>query len=257
MMLIMKHFFGPEDASTACGMFTAAHIISLVICLALVAVCVALSLKLSDGGIKRITVIIAVFVTVTEIIKIIYKISYSYVYPLDLILPISYCSLFIYSTWMCAYGKGLVYRAGASFITGGCIVGGLAFLIVPATSLMMHPIYHYLSIHSMLFHSSMVYLGIIYLYRGIVRLDMRSFKVYSVYVLITCAVAIILNVSTGSNLMLLTFPVNIPIAIIDQLASSFPYLYTLCAIAVYLFMPYLVAALIQKIIKGRNACENI
>jgi len=246
---MLKIFFSPENTDTACGMFTLPHIISLAMCLALVGACVYFSKSLSDGTIKRITFILAITFTVMEIIKIIYKLCLGYTEYLDYYLPISFCSLFIPSLWLCACCKGAPYRIGASFIRFGCVVGGLAFLIVPATSLMMHPIYHYLSIHSMLFHSAMVYMGVVFILRREVPVTKSSFLTYCSFVLATCVVAISLNLITGSNLMLLSFPVNIPIALLNSIASKIPALYTAGASVAYVFIPFGIMMLVELISK--------
>ena len=250
---MLKIFFSRESTETACGMFTLPHIISLTLCLILIGVCVYFSKNFSARIEKRIIKILAFTFTVMEIIKIIYKIYWGYTEYLDYYLPISFCSLFIPSLWLCGYGKGLSYRIGYCFIRYGCLVGGLAFLIVPATSLMMHPIYHYLSIHSMLFHSAMVYLGVIFLMRKEKFSIKSAFLTYISFVLSACCAAIILNLITGSNLMLLAFPLNIPVKVVNTVAASLPAVYTLCAVAVYTLFTFGVSFglrwLIDKIIK--------
>ena len=243
---MLKLFFAPENTETACGMFTLPHIISLVLCLALICAAVYFSRKLSDGQIKKIIRILAYAFTAMEIIKIIYKIALGYTDKLDYFLPLSFCSLFIYSLWLCGYGRGLAYKIGAAFVRGGCIVGGLAFLIVPATSLMMHPVYHYLSIHSMLFHSAMVYLGIIFLIRKPVLLDKSTLTVYSCFVLGASIIAIILNILTGSNLMLLSFPLNIPVELVNTVYEKIPALYTAGAVLLYVIIPAGVSIILEK-----------
>ena len=242
-------FFSPESAETACGMFTLPHIISLILCLIFIGIAVYFSRNLSDTALKKITRILAYVFTAMEIIKIIYKIAHGYTDKLDYFLPISFCSLFIYCLWLCGFGKGIAYRIGSAFIVCGCFTGGLAFLFVPATSLMMHPVYHYLSIHSMLFHSAMVYLSIVYIIKAVLPIFNKNvFYTYCSFVLLASIIAIMLNILTGSNLMLLTFPVNIPIGIINTVAESIPALYTAGAVALYVILPYGVAVLMEKLI---------
>ena len=248
---MLKIFFSPENTDTACGMFTLPHILSLIFCLALIGVCVFYTRRLSDGAVLKITRILAIVFTAMEIIKIIYKFALGYTQYLDFYLPISFCSLFIYALWFSGYGRGIVKKLGDVFVSAGCIVGGLAFLIVPATSLMVHHIFHYLSIHSMLYHSAMVYMGITYLLRGRVRLNKSALCINLIYVGSGCLIAILLNVITDSNLMLLAAPINIPVKIVNDLASSIPALYTVIASAVYLFIPYGVAVILQKYIFDR------
>ena len=87
---------------------------------------------------------------------------------------------------MAGFFKGKIREIGMSFIVGGGILAGIAFLIFPTTSLMMHPIYHYLSIHSMLFHSLMVYLGIVCYLKKMFVFNKKGYLSYIVFCLIFC-----------------------------------------------------------------------
>ena len=253
---MLKLFFSPENTETAAGMFTLPHIITLTLCLTFVGIAVYFSKSLSDKAIKKIIRILAIVFTAMEIIKIIYKFALGYTDKLDYFVPISFCSLFIYCLWFCGYGKGIIYKLGSVFVTFGCITGGLAFLIVPATSLMMHPIYHYLSIHSMLFHSAMVYLGILFTIRSAEKVSKKTFLIFSAFILGTSVVAIVLNLITGSNLMLLSFPVNIPVYILNYLANKFPPLYTVVASIIYVILPWGVSVVIDFIAHRRSCCNK-
>lgn len=246
---MLKIFFSPENAETAAGMFTPPHLIFLTLCLISIGIAVYFSRNLSEKSITKIIRIFAVVFTAMEIIKIIYKLVLGYTDKLDYFVPISFCSLFIYCLWFCGYGKGIIYKLGSVFMSFGCIAGGLAFLIVPATSLMLHPIYHYLSIHSMLFHSAMVYLGILFTIRGKERVSKRSFLIFSAFILGTSVVAIILNLLTGSNLMLLSFPVNVPVYILNYLAENLPVIYTIVVSITYVILPWGVSVIIDFIVK--------
>ncbi len=245
---MLKIFFSPENTETACGMFTLPHIISLTLCLILIGVLVYFSKNLTQKDTAKITRISAVVFTGMEIIKIVYKIYWGYTEYLDYYLPISFCSMFIPALWLRGYGKGIFKEIGYCFIRYGCLVGGLAFLIVPATSLMMHPVYHYLSIHSMLFHSAMVYFGVIFLIRREKSVTKKDFLTYSAFVFGVCLTAIILNLITGSNLMLLAFPLNIPVEIVNTVATEIPALYTVCAVIVYTLFTFGVAFALERLI---------
>jgi hypothetical protein len=246
---MLKLFFSPENAETAAGMFTPPHLIFLTLCLIFVGIAVYFSRNLSEKSITKIIRIFAIVFTAMEVIKIIYKFALGYTDKLDYFVPISFCSLFIYCLWFCGYGKGILYKTGSVFMSVGCITGGLAFLIVPATSLMMHPIYHYLSIHSMLFHSAMVYLGVLFTIRKAESVSKKTFFIFSAFIIGTSVVAVTLNLITGSNLMLLSFPVNIPVNILNYLANKLPPLYTVVASVTYVLLPYGVFAIIDLITK--------
>jgi hypothetical protein len=183
-----------------------------------------------------------------EIIKIIYKFAVKDTSQLDFWLPLSFCSLFIYTLWMVAYGRGIIKAIGLAFIVGGCFTGGLTFLIMPATSLMANPIFHYLSIHSMLFHSCMVYICIMYMLKGNFRANIKNYKYFFLFVFSIAIICIILNSIFKCNLMVIAGPVNIPIKAINTVAAKLPWLYTICATLVYCVVPYAVSMALDKLI---------
>ena len=230
--------FSRPNSETACGMFTLPHIISLIICLIIVGLAIYFSRKLNENKIKLITKIMAYVFTIWEIAKIIFKFIIDDAKYLDHWVPLYFCSLFIVALWLCAYGKGRVYKLGESFIIGGCIVGGFAFLVVPATSLMDYPVYHFLSIHSMVYHSSMLYIGILYIWRKKFKLDLSAFINYSVFVGFFGVLSIILNLILDQNFMILTRPVNIPIEFLNVIAKNVPWLYTVGALMLYIAIPF-------------------
>ncbi len=248
--------FSKPNSETACGMFTLPHIISLIICLGLVVLAIYLSRKFDEKRIKLTTKIMAYVFTVWEIAKIIFKLVINDTI-LDHWLPLYFCSLFIYALWMCAYGRGRVYKLGEAFLSGGCIIGGFAFLLVPATSLMDFPVYHFLSIHSMLYHSSMLYLGVIYIWKLKIKLSKIDYLYYSVFTGSFLVLSLILNLILDQNFMIIARPVNIPIEILNTVASNVPWLYTLGAILLYLTIPFFVVKgilfIATKISKNKHA----
>ena len=249
--------FSPPNKETACGMFTTPHIISLIICLALVTLAIIFARRLSDKQIKTMTRIFAIVFAVLEVIKIIYKFIIGEGKWIDHWFPLFFCSLFIYALFMCGYGKGAIYRLGSSFMMTGCIIGGLAFLIVPATSLMDHPIYHFLSLHSMLFHSSMVFVGVTYLLRGHSELTLKNYASYAIFTGAPIAIALILNPILDSNLMILSKPVNMPIDFINQAYDFAPIIYQAGVTIVYIALPYfLILGIVRLIYKIKSKKKN-
>lgn len=245
---MFKYLFAPPDSFEACGMFTLPHIISLILCILLICVALYFSRNISDSVLRKITIIFAYVFSVMEIIKIIYKFAVKDTYQLDFWLPLSFCSLFIYSLLAVAYGRGIVKTLGLSFIVGGGFTGGLAFLIVPSTSLMANPIFHYLSIHSMLFHSCMIYMCFMYMLRGAFKLTLKNYKYYFVYIFSVCIICLILNLIFKANLMVIASPVNIPVKIVNVVAERVPWVYTCFAVFVYVTIPYFVSMGIEKVV---------
>lgn len=240
--------FSPPNSETACGMFTVPHIISLVICLGLIVFFIYLSRNISEKTLLLVTRIMAIVFIIWEIGKIIFKFYIGDTY-LDHWLPLYFCSLFIFALIFLSFFKGSVYKIGEAFLLGGCIVSGLSYLIIPATSLMDFPVYHFLSIHSMLFHSSMVYLGIMYIYKHKIKLSKKDYLYYSVFVGSFIALSLVLNYTLNQNFMIIKNPVNIPIDIVNNIANTVPWLYTLFAIILYLTIPFFAVKLVLFIIK--------
>lgn len=245
-------FFSPSGEYPPCGMFTIPHLIALVICLLLIIIGVYYSKKLKEKNIYIIIKIVAIIVALLELIKIGYKFYYGQVH-LDAWFPLAYCSLFIYSTWMAGFGKGKIRKIGLSFLVGGGIIAGLAFLIFPTTSLMMHPIFHFLSIHSMIFHSLMMYVGIVCYTHKLFTFNKESYISYFLFCFIFIIMALVVNKIYGCNMMFLKEPFNIPIPLLQEIQNKMQWLYTLIIMIVYLVVPYGIVEFINKIlIKGEK-----
>ena len=241
--------FSPPSKELACGMFNVSHLISSVSC-ALIAIFLFIFLrKISERALLILTRALAIFFSVLEIIKIVFKISIGEGKYIDHWMPLFFCSLFIYALVMCGFGKGMIKNIGCTFLTLGSVVAGMIFLIFPTTSLPDYPIYHFISIHSMLFHTSMILVGLIYIYKGYVRPCKDSFFEYAIIVCIPIAASLILNPIFSSNLMIISNPVNIPVDFVNAIYELSPLLYKVLVILLYLTVPYFGNALVQFIIK--------
>lgn len=237
--------FSPRGEYPACGMFTIPHILAFIICIILIIVGLYVTRKIKKDEVYKIIRIVAVTVIILEIIKIGYNFYYGYTY-LDSWFPLAYCSLFIYSTIMVGFGKGLIRKIGISFLVGGGILAGVAFLIFPTTSLMMHPIYHYLSMYSMLFHSLMIYIGILCYHHKLMEFNKKDYLYYVVFCLFFIVIALIVNKIYDCNMMFLKEPFNIPIPLLKEIGTNYPVLYKIIIILVYLVIPYGITYLLNK-----------
>lgn len=240
--------FLPRGEGEACGMFSLPHIISLVIILIIIGIALYKCKNLEENNVIKITKIFAIILTILEIIKITYNLYYGY-NNLDNYFPLSFCSLFIYSLYLYSYGSNIFKKLGQNFIVGGAVFAGLAFLVFPTTSLTMHPIYHYLSIYSMIYHGAMVYIGLLIYINNLYKFNIKNYIIYISYCIFFMAIAIILNTIYNSNLMFLSMPFNIPIKMFDYLYNINNVIYTISIIIVYLVVPYLLMFLTHKVVK--------
>ncbi len=249
---IVRHLFAPLGAYGAAGMFTELHMLALAASVMGLARALRRSCCLDREGLKRLTRRFAWGLTALELIKIVYNFINGYTWP-DAWVPLSFCSLFLYALWMAGYGTGLVRRLGVAFLTYGTVTGGAAFLIFPTTSLMNYPVWHYLCLYSMLYHSAMVYFGLLYLRLGSERPGKGLYGCFAAFFGLFAALSIGLNSLLGANFMLLREPYNIPFAPLHALYRSTPAAYTAVAFAAYLLAPVAVTAAVTRMM---NRCDG-
>ena len=165
--------------------------------------------------IKRITIILWVL----EIGRIIFNFYSGNARNLNTYVPLYYCSILLYAGIFSGFFKGKLQRMGDVFISSVGIIAGVIFLIFPTTSLLIYPIYHFVTIQSFFYHGVMIYLGIIvnkYMY---IELDKKDIIYYASLVIEISLIAFIINNIYGSNLMFISQ---------DYPGTLITYLYKIC-----------------------------
>lgn len=274
-MIFLSKFFCKENEYEPVGMFSVGHIVTLIIFLLIVAFCAYNCRKIGKDKAIFLTKIIAIVVTVLEIIKITIAFINGEGDKLDHWVPLYFCSMFIYAAWLAGYAKGKIADLGRAFVGTGGIIAGLSFLIFPTTSFTMYPLFHYFCMYSMVYHSLMVFLGITYLLNGVVKIDKKSFIDYVIFCSVLNILAIIVNsipiyihvdnVPTSgynypypyyTNFMFLKRAGNIPVKILCDISDKVPVIFTIlmfiiCIFGTY-FLIWLVVTIIEKI-RGKKA----
>lgn len=274
-MIFLSKFFCKENEYEPVGMFSVGHIVTLIIFLLIVAFCAYKCRKIGKDKAIFLTKIIAIVVTVLEIIKITIAFINGEGDKLDHWVPLYFCSMFIYAAWLAGYAKGKIADLGRVFVGTGGIIAGLSFLIFPTTSFTMYPLFHYFCMYSMVYHSLMVFLGITYLLNGVVKIDKKSFIDYVIFCSVLNILAIIVNslpiyihvdnVPTSgynypypyyTNFMFLKRAGNIPVKILCDISDKVPVIFTIlmfiiCIFGTY-FLIWLVVTIIEKI-RGKKA----
>ena len=241
MSFELSMLFAPKDLYEACGMFTKEHLILLSVNLVVLGILLYFTKTFTPKKVDNITKICAVVIVVLELIKIGFNFTMGYLW-LDSWFPVSYCSIFIYALLLCGFTHGKWKAMGEAYIAGVAIIAGFIYLLFPSTSLMQYPMWHFLSIHSMFFHTLMMYMGFLYLYKLRIELNKTAYINYILLFGTVAVVALILNLIFGSNLMLLREPFNIPLPLAHQIYEKFPWGYTVLVIATYLFLPFPITA---------------
>lgn len=274
-MIFLSKFFCKENEYEPVGMFSVGHIVTLIIFLLIIAFCAYKCRKIGKDKAIFLTKIIAIVVTVLEIIKITIAFINGEGDKLDHWVPLYFCSMFIYAAWLAGYAKGKIADLGRAFVGTGGIIAGLSFLIFPTTSFTMYPLFHYFCMYSMVYHSLMVFLGITYLLNGVVKIDKKSFIDYVIFCSVLNILAIIVNslpiyihvdnVPTSgynypypyyTNFMFLKRAGNIPVKILCDISDKVPVIFTIlmfiiCIFGTY-FLIWLVVTIIEKI-RGKKA----
>ena len=165
-------------------------------------------------------------------------------------IPLYFCSLTLYCGFMSAFGKGFVKRCGDTFLAVGSIIGGVMFLLCPNTSLPMYPFFHYITFQSFLYHSIMIYLGILVIMRGYVVLRAKDQIPYGTVVLIVGVVAYLVNAVLGTNLMFVSdnFP-GTPVELVYRFTGR---LFPLCMILIHIVPPFWVMYGISRLVEKRR-----
>ena len=278
-MIFLSKFFCKENEYEPVGMFSVGHIVTLIIFLLIVAFCAYKCRKIGKDKAIFLTKIIAIVVTVLEIIKITIAFINGEGDKLDHWVPLYFCSMFIYAAWLAGYAKGKIADLGRAFVGTGGIIAGLSFLIFPTTSFTMYPLFHYFCMYSMVYHSLMVFLGITYLLNGVVKIDKKSFIDYVIFCSVLNILAIIVNslpiyihvdnVPTSgynypypyyTNSMFLKRAGNIPVKILCDISDKLPVIFTIlmfiiCIFGTY-FLIWLVVTIIEKIRGKKTYGEN-
>lgn len=187
-----------------CGIFTKGHFILIVLTISSIILALKKTIIKSKEEVYKIIKRLTVIMCILEVIRIIYSISQNSLYEVNTYMPLYYCSMLLYAGLLSSFGKEKLKRMGDVFLATGCIIGGIVFIIYPSTSLLSYPAFHFLSIHSFLFHGVMIYLGILVNKTEYIKLKKEDIKYFAILVGTMCILALIVNNIFGSNLMFIS-----------------------------------------------------
>lgn len=231
-----------------CGVFTPTHFVVIAVYYTLIVIAVIFSRKLSERKTEQTVFGIAIAVTAMEIVKIVIRLYKGE--GGDAWIPLYFSSLFLYAIWMSLAKNRILQTTGRTFLTFGCTVAGTLFVLYPSTSLLFYPIWHPASLHSLLYHWLMLYVGILTLLKRY-RPQAWHFALYFGFVAIFSVAAATVNRFLDTNLMFLSNPFGL--SFLKELVDYSPILYALVAFfaqAVVLF--WAAYGLITAINKRRN-----
>lgn len=253
---------------SACGMFSPTHLTVTFFCLVALGLALYFTRKMTDEQFRRLVLVLAVFVTVLECVKIGFNWVHGGFTP-NRWLPLTFCSFSIYSYWLMASKNEKIRSLGVSFMAGGGIIGGLTFLVMPMTSVATYPMLHFQSFYSMVFHTLMMYVGISCVTRGYFSFGKGGYRRYLTAALPALGLALVVSLLyfafTGDiatcNMMFLVHPYRlgdmIPfIATVYNEVWGGGLLYSLGALAVYSTLPYFIPCGVSAHLQRVKSCAK-
>ena len=245
-------FYDNFTEDQICGIFSLWLFVAIFVFFAAAIIAIYFSRKLNEKQTKIIMWTIAILVTAMEIIKIairLYKHEGG-----DAWIPLYYCSLFIYAIWLSICKNKYLKRTGHCFMVLGGIAASICFVIYPSTSLMLYPIWHPASLHSLFYHWLMLYAGLLTLIKGLYRPQLKDFVYYVIFTTFFTIIAVIVNSYLGTNLMFMGNPFGLAFldAIFEFSKPLYMLLVYLAQCVVLYFATYGVYALIKFLIDRRR-----
>lgn len=256
-------FFALPYQYPPAGLYTLGHAALFAATALLIALSLMLTRRANAGTVRRIVRVCTAVLWGLEIAKIVFVLLVTGSRDPNDFIPLYYCSLVLYAGLFSSVGRGRLQRLGDVFLATGGMIGGACFLVCPNTSLPRYPVFHFISLHSFLLHGIMVFLGILLLARGVVRLCFSDLWYCAGLVSVMCLLAVLFNLIysgiTGTetaNLMFMSrdFPGTPVHLLFAMTGKAFP-------VAMWLiqaFVPYLaVYGALQLMYKVKTkAAEN-
>lgn len=243
-------FFAKDGEYKPCGMYTPGHFILLVISVVGIYLALKKTIHKNKDEILKIIRYCTIAMWIFEFVMIAFKtINYGFE-NVNQYLPLYYCSMLLYAGLLSGFTKGKLKNVGDVFLATGGIVGGIAYLVVPVTSIKSYPMFHLVSMHSFIFHSIMVYLGILINVTNYVEIKFKDIKEYAILVGVLCLIALGVNNVFDGNLMFIskTFPGTV-IDVIYKLTGN---LFTPVMIIGQMTLPFIAIYAIIKLIQAKK-----
>ena len=214
--------FAKAGEYQSCGMFTTGHFELIIITIFGIVIALKNTINKTKEEVKQIIKRCIIAMWVLEVIKIAFKLCTEDISNLNNYVPLYYCSILLYAGLLSSFAKNRLKRVGDVFLATGGIIGEIVFMILPTTSLPAYPMLHIVSLHSFLYHGTMVYLGLLINAIHYIELEVSDIKYYATLVGTVCILAYIINKIFDCNLMFISknFP-GTPIEILYNITGQF------------------------------------
>lgn len=189
------------------GLFSINHLLFTLISLSIVMILFLLFYKKDLNAIKKSLKYFGFFIVFFEITKILLN---CFVFKIDNnltnIVPLYYCSLFIYFFIPTFFKNKNIFDVGFTLLKYYGFVPGLCFILYPITAVNYHPLFSFQSLHSLIFHALMLFISLLLLYKDAKPLSKKEFLTYTIVTLSFCLIAYIFNIFANTNYMFINYP---------------------------------------------------
>lgn len=237
-------FFARPNEYESCGIFTTKHFILIILTIVAISVALKKTVHKSKEEVHKIIKKLTIIIWILEFVRIGFNLYIGNVHNVNEYMPLYYCSLLLYAGLMSSFGKGKIKRIGDVFLATGGIIGGIVFIIMPTTSLPTYPMLHFISLHSFLYHGTMVYIGLLINATNYIELELKDIIYFAELVGGICIIALIINNIFDGNLMFISkdFP-GTPLTILYHLTGK---LFTPIMIIAQMTLPFLVVYSVEN-----------
>ena len=244
-------FFARPNEYEPCGIFTTKHFLLIILTIVAISIALKKTIHKSKEEIHKIIKSLTIVIWILEFVRIGFNIYIGNINNVNECLPLYYCSLLLYAGLMSSFGKGKIKRIGDVFLATGGIIGGIVFIIMPTTSLPTYPMLHFISLHSFLYHGTMVYIGLLINATNYIELELKDIIYFAELIGGICIIALIVNNIFDGNLMFISkdFP-GTPLTILYHLTGK---LFTPIMIITQMTLPFLVVYSVEK---RKNKLKN-
>ena len=232
-------FFGPRDPQSALGMYSSTYFIALFICMAATATALIFSRKMRKETVKKVVIGVGIFLWLTEFGKMLF-VGLTYGIKEVEFFPLYFCSMFMYASVLTCFKNKTLQTTANAFMFFGGIVGAVTFFCFPTAVIPYYPLFHYMTLRTLVYHSLMIYVGILIVMTGYYQPKLKHFKEYAIFLWITFSLAYIFNRLQGTNLMYISEPLNIGFvkAVYAVIPRAYPFIVALIQLVVPFFLSF-------------------
>lgn len=188
----------------------------------------------------------AIYLIVTEIIKIL--VAFFETHSLSAMFPLPYCGLFIPAIILSLFKNKKIKHIGYTFMAVGGLVGGIFYIFFPGGSIDAYPLYHVKTIHGISYHFIMAFLGLTLLTTGMFKLKKKDWIYYSIFFTIFTFIAILNNTFFGAHSLFLNTGAGI--GILQEICDKFPLIYGVLVYLAECFLAFFGIFYIYRFIKN-------